>query len=67
MEKQRREDQARDREHYDSGRGMNRGPELEDGRYEWLAVGGGRRRYWNKEDQRYEEMREDPLERLRRH
>ena len=47
MEIARLDNQVRDREFYDAGKGMNRGPILENGRYEWIALGGGRRGYWS--------------------
>lgn len=63
MERQLQENKASDRAHYESGNGMNRGPMLRNGRYEWIAVGGGRRRYWSEKYQEYVEIRGEKHER----
>ena len=47
MEFARLDNQVRDWEFYNAGKGMNRGPILENGRYEWVALRGGRRGYWS--------------------
>lgn len=62
IKKHHQDTQARDREHYDSGKGMSRGPALANGRYEWIAVGGGRRRFWSDSLDDYVERRE-PVDR----
>ena len=66
LEKERSDNKARDREHYNAGKGMNRGPLLENGRYEWVAVGGGRRGYWSDYHHSYVPKEENVLDQLRR-
>jgi len=62
MNSLRHDAQARDREHYGAGKGVSRGPALSNGKYEWIAVGGGRRRFWSDSEDDYVERRE-PVER----
>ena len=66
MEDERKMNQARDKEYYESGGGMNHGPKLPNGEYEWIAVGGGRRRFWSENAQEYVERRGEPSDRQRR-
>jgi len=65
LDSHRKETQARDREYYGVGNGMNRGPPLSNGKYEWIVVGGRRRRFWSDSEDDYVERRE-PVDRLYR-
>lgn len=47
MEEEQLREQKLDREYDAAGNGMRKGPMLSNGKYEWIARGGGRKMYWD--------------------